>query len=105
MSLAARFALATMSTVASACAWVIGLGRDITQYRLTDEECEAQGLPLGSTDPNVFCRQSNGAPWWHLDCWTDEGDGKPGDSCLNICALGCWVEVYSTARRLGAAAA
>lgn len=105
MTTASLFAFATMSTVASACAWVIGLGRDITQHLLTVEECEAQGLPEGATLPAVHVAPLAGCPWWLVDCWTDEGDSSPGASCFNLKALGCHVEVFSTARRQEAAAA
>ena len=87
-----------MLAVAAALAWAVGLRRDITRIPLPEEEAEALGLPEGASVPAVFL-SSCGAPWWHLDAWTDEGDGKPGDACLNVSALGYHLEVYSKARR------
>ncbi|MEK8024578.1 hypothetical protein [Pseudaquabacterium rugosum] len=91
--------LRLMTRLADALAWAVGLHRDITRVPLTDEEAEELGLPEGASVPAVYASPLGGLSWWVLDAWTDEGDGKPGDQCLNVYALGVWVRVFSEARR------
>lgn len=70
-----------------AAAWVLGHFRELQVYHFTPDECDAQGLPEGTTVPHIYAGPLVGACWWHIDIWAD------GD-CLNIRALGWWGEVH-----------
>jgi hypothetical protein len=68
-------------------AWVLGHFRELQVYHLSPAECEAQGLPEGSTEPHIYVQPLGNTRWWHFDAWTD------GD-CLHLRALGWWAEVH-----------
>jgi hypothetical protein len=98
-----RHSIATAA--AHAAAWVIGLTHEVPQHHLSDEECEGTGRPLGSTVAAVHVVPLVGARWWSFDAWTDEGDGQPGDRCLNLRVLGMSAEVFFKARSAAPTAA
>lgn len=100
-----RAAWATVRALAGAAAWVISARYDISTHNLTDHECQAQGVPHGSAAPSIFVLPLVGARWWHLDAWTCSGDGKPGDGCLHLRALGMEAEVFFSRKRQGSPAA
>lgn len=73
--------------ITHAAAWVLSHFRKLNDHHLTPEECEAQGLPEGATEPHIYVQPIACARWWHIDAWTD------GD-CLHLRALGWWGEVH-----------
>ena len=91
-------------SAATAAAWVIArTGRAVVKIKLTDHECEREGLPYGSTEPAVTAWPVVGMPWWRLDAWVDALE-EPGqgerqretrvEHCWKLDALGWHAEVY-----------
>ncbi len=78
--------------ILGACTWAVGLRSDVTQYSLTDDECESEGRPLGSVEPCAYAFPLVSAPWWRVDAW-DDGE------CLNVRVLGWSLEVHHKARQ------
>ena len=78
--------------VARAAAWTVSRFRPVVQHRLTDDECEREGLPFGSTEPAVHARHIVGVPWWLVDAWVERDDTP--ERCLHIDLLRHAVEVY-----------
>jgi len=86
--------------IANAAAWLVSCRRELVRHALTFEECEAAGLPEGSTERAVHVQRPTGALWWRLDAWLDSSaDGSPSraggaEGCLHVDALGYSIEVY-----------
>lgn len=80
----------------SACTWAVGLRHQLKTYTWTEDECEAEGLPLGTSE---VCAYANpwGGEWWRLDAWED------GD-CFHLHVLGWSVEVHHEPREVPAVA-
>jgi hypothetical protein len=82
----------------SACTWAVGLRHQLKTYTWTEDECEAEGLPLGTSEVCAYAFPMAGAQWWRLDAW-DDGD------CFHLNVL-CWsVEVHHEPRQVAPAAA
>jgi hypothetical protein len=79
--------------IARLTAALVGLVRPLVRYPLTEAECASMGLPLGSTDPAVYCTPLHSASRWRLDLWKEADDGD-GQACLHLRVLGCEVEVW-----------
>ena len=93
LSLSARLRQQAARLATRTAAALVGLFREIDRIPLSDGECEAEGLPYGSTVAAAYAYPFEGsAPWWHLDCWIERETGHP--SCLHLRLLGCWCEVW-----------
>jgi len=77
-------------TITTVAAWAISTVRPLAQVQLTDAECEAAGVPYGSTEPAVSCWPVVGANRWRVDVWSD------GEGCVNVDVLGWHGEVHFT---------
>lgn len=73
----------------------------ISTYACTGLEARALGVPEGSLQLNVLIQRVDRQRWSWVDVWTDEGDTVT-ERCLNIRALGRWIEVYHTPKALQA---
>jgi len=83
--------------VTRAAAALVGLVREVHRLPLNDGECEAEGLPYGSTVRAVHCLPLGRSPWWALDGWVAATAGEP--RCLHLRLLGCYGEVWFRARK------
>jgi hypothetical protein len=81
----------TAWAILGALTWAVGLRHDVKRYSLTVDECEAGGVPEGSTEPCAWAVPLGGSPWWTLDLWSD------GD-CIHARVLGWALEVHYEAR-------
>ncbi len=79
-----------MWNLAAMVARVVGLFRDVATVRLSDGECEAEGVPYGSTEQAVFAFPHTSASRWYVDVWDD------GDCCVKVKVLGWLLEVHYT---------
>lgn len=86
------------SHVTNLTAALVGLVRPLVRHQLTDDECELKGLPVGTSEPAVFCTPLPSASPWRLDLWT-EADDNTRQACLHLRILGCDVEVWYHAGR------
>lgn len=84
--------------ITRACTWAVGLRHTLKTYTLTDDECEAAGIPLGSSEVCAYAFPLVGAQWWRVDAWSD------GD-CFQLRALGWAVEVHHEPREVAPAVA
>jgi len=89
---------AAVRAITRACTWAVGLRHTLKTYTLTDDECESEGLPLGSSEVCAYAIPLVGAQWWRLDAWND------GD-CFQLRALGWSVEVHHEPREVALAVA
>jgi len=78
--------------IANAAAWLVSCRRELVRHKLTDDECEAAGLPHGSTDPAVHVQRPAGASAWRVDAWLDREEQREG--CLRVDVLGHHIEVF-----------
>lgn len=92
MTNTSTFTPRTVRAILGACVWAVGLRREVKQYGLNDDECEAVGLPLGSVEDCAYAIPLVGAPSWRLDAW-DDGE------CFNLRVLGRSLEVHHEARQ------
>lgn len=89
---------AAVRAITRACTWAVGLRHQLKTYALSDDECEAAGLPLGSSEAAAYAFPLVVAQWWRVDAWS-EGD------CFQLWALGWAVEVHHEPREVALAAA
>lgn len=89
---------AAVRAITRACTWAVGLRHTLKTYTLTDDECEAAGIPLGSSEVCAYAFPLVGAQWWRVDAWSD------GD-CFQLRALGWAVEVHHEPREVAPAVA
>jgi hypothetical protein len=78
--------------LANAAAWLISLRRPLYLDQLSADECEAAGLPEGSTENAIHVHLNNCSPWL-LQAWLDSGS-QHAEGCLKVRAFGCFIEVY-----------
>jgi len=83
--------------IANAAAWLVSCRRELVQHTLTDDECEAAGLPLGSTERAVHLHPLAGIPAWCVSGWIDGPEMGP-EGCLQLVLLGYSVEVFYVRR-------
>lgn len=79
--------------VARAAARIVSKSRPLHLHHLTEDECEALGVPFGSTEPHVYVTALVGARWWRLDAWVERSPGE-SPACLQMRLLGHSVEVW-----------
>ncbi len=91
-TIAARSSAAFASLLTQTAALAVSCLRPLVRHKLTEEECEAAGLPLGSTVPAVHVLRVVGSPWWRLGAWADRTD--PTGGSLHLRLLGWEGEVY-----------
>jgi hypothetical protein len=75
---------------------VISLFRPIVRHNLSDDECEAEGLPAGSRPRAIFVEylsRSGAVPWWYVDAWADEPYSDE-EASFNLQVFGFWCTVY-----------
>lgn len=89
---------AAVRVITRACTWAVGLRHQLETYTLSDDECEAAGLPLGSSEVCAYAFPLVGAQWWRVDAWS-EGD------CFQLRVLGWVVEVHHEPREVAPAVA
>lgn len=88
--------LAIVQALADVTAWAINAttwatGRAVSVHTLSIDECEALGMPEGTTEPHVYVQELGGAArWWHLDAWNE----NDGGGCFHMRALGMSVEIH-----------
>lgn len=94
MTITYRAAATIMQALARATAWAIkATGRQVQHYALTDEDCEAEGVPLGTTEPCIYVQPLGGSKWWRVAAW-DDGD------CVHLRAMGWAAEVHHEGREV-----
>lgn len=81
----------TAEALARMAALSIGPGRRVEEYRLSDCECDALGLPEGATEPCIYAFPLANGQAGRWDAW-DDGE------CFHVDALGWTLEVYHEAR-------
>lgn len=82
---------AAVRALTRACTWAVGLRYTLKTTELSDDECEAEGLPLGTSEVCAYAYPLVGAQWWRVDAW-DDGE------CFQLRALGWAVEVHHEPR-------
>lgn len=70
---------------------VVGLRRKIVRHPMSDTECERAGVPYESTEKAVYLFPFKGAPWWRFSARLHL---EEGENCIDLCGLGCCVEVW-----------
>lgn len=89
---------AAVRAITRACTWTVGLRHTLKTYTLTDDECEAAGIPLGSSEVWAYAFPLVGAQGWRADAWSD------GD-CFQLRALGWAMEAHHEPREVAPAVA
>jgi hypothetical protein len=84
-----------VETPGRAAAAELGQGREVEVYALSDDECEAAGLPLGTLEPCITVQPLVGAQASRFDALDD------GAGCFHLRAFGMAAEVHHVARGTG----
>lgn len=93
------FTATIVHRIADLAAWAVASRRELVQHALTIDECEAQGLPEGSTERAVEVVHLGGLPWWRAALWVD-ADYSVEERCLNVNVLRHRIEVFYRPERV-----
>ena len=83
----ARLEQSLISGLTKATEWAVGLRWQIKTTPLSDDECESEGLPFGSSVRAVFSWPLANTEWWRLALY-DHGD------LIGVRVLGWVIQVH-----------